>query len=103
MTEEQKDILCIANRETNAGFSMRKPRKLTGESGAEMRTDGGGGARGEGEPFPHLPKCSLLISDALFFLSGSLGMDYESLVHICPQEIINSGECFCGWHCMNIR
>lgn len=88
MTGEQKDILCIANREKNAGFSMRKPRKLTGES---WRRDEN--RQGVGVWFPTSPNAACL---SQMHLLSCQGMDYELRVHICPQEIINAGESFCG-------
>lgn len=87
--------MCIANREKNAGFSMRKPRKLTGEScrGDENR-------QGVGVGFPTSPDAACL---SQMHLLSSQGVDYELWVHICPQEIINIGESFCVWHSMNIK
>lgn len=80
--------MCVANHEKNAGISVRKPRKSTGES---QRRDG---------PISHLPKCSLLISEATFSCQR---MNYQPRVHICPQEIINIGESCSGWHSMHIN
>lgn len=97
MTGGQKDILCIANREKNAGFSMRKPRKLTGES---RRRDENRQGVGVGGWFLTSPNAACL---ARMHLSSCQGMDYELWVHTCPQEIINIGESFCAWHSMNIK
>lgn len=87
--------MCIVDRERNAGFAMRKHRKMTGELG------GRGDEKMYHVALPTSPNAALFISDSSFFSQRINFCEFS--VSIVAKEIKQIGRLFCTWPSVNIR